>query len=212
MCYLVSCGFFSTIRESYHISHIPVRLLRKDQGLLNFPVTREIDITFTQSCYNDEPCMFVAFVLRYLKSAVRQIDAILIIVSVGCILRISFDNVAVHSPSVSYTSTSKSARSFVAGKCIVTWRPLIGPGVQVTWCEISHNQSCFCWSNIQHYVFNWSSIRYCVCVCMLDLSAAFDTFDHSVLLVTWGFGLGVGGAAWKWFTSYLSQRTQQVHI
>ena len=47
---------------------------------------------------------------------------------------------------------------------------------------------------------------------MLDLSAAFDKIDQSILLETSGFGFGVAGTALKWFTSYLSQRTQQVQI
>ena len=47
---------------------------------------------------------------------------------------------------------------------------------------------------------------------MLDLSAAFGIIDHSILLETFGFGCGVGGTALKWFTTYLSQRTQQIQI
>ena len=47
---------------------------------------------------------------------------------------------------------------------------------------------------------------------MLDLSAAFDTIDHNILLETSGSGFGVGGTALKWFTSNLSQRTRQVQI
>ena len=47
---------------------------------------------------------------------------------------------------------------------------------------------------------------------MLDLSAAFDIIDQSILLENLGSGFGVGGTALKGFTSYLSQRTQQVQI
>ena len=45
----------------------------------------------------------------------------------------------------------------------------------------------------------------------MDLSKAFDTLDHSILINKLAYN-GIHGAALKWFTSYLTGRSQYVEI
>ncbi len=67
-------------------------------------------------------------------------------------------------------------------------------------------------TKVQNDILTSLDNNYAVLLILLDLSAAFDTIDHKVLLELLHTRIGVCGKALQWFKSYLAERKQTILI
>ena len=65
---------------------------------------------------------------------------------------------------------------------------------------------------VQSDIFNAIDEQESVLLLLLDLSAAFDTVDHVILLNRLNTRYGIKGNALHWFASYLKERRQFIQV
>ncbi len=79
------------------------------------------------------------------------------------------------------------------------------------WFNLHHSTETALIKIINYIHFNSDSSKISVLV-LLDLSAAFDTVDHNILLQRLENWVGLSGMVHKWFRSYLEGRGYYVSI
>ena len=71
---------------------------------------------------------------------------------------------------------------------------------------------CAVINSLESYAANSNRSRHVSILSLLDLSAAFDTIDHDILIKRLHTTFGCSETVLNWFTSYLSFRTQSVLV
>ena len=79
-------------------------------------------------------------------------------------------------------------------------------------CGVSTSLPCMMISAVYDDLLNNADKKYYSCCLFLDLSKAFDTVDHNILLRKISGQFGIRGLANKFFESYLSNRFQYVRL
>ena len=85
---------------------------------------------------------------------------------------------------------------------------------------MEHNQSAYCKNHstetcllkLKTDILDAMSKKEVMCLVLLDLSAAFDSLEHSLILNRLKYQFGIVGKCLDWFEDYLSNRTQCVTV
>ena len=82
--------------------------------------------------------------------------------------------------------------------------------MQSAYCSFHSTETALL--SVQNDLVNSIGKKNLAALVLLDLSAAFDTINHDILLRRMSARFGITGTSLKWFESYLSNRSQCVQI
>ena len=86
----------------------------------------------------------------------------------------------------------------------VTYNQVLNPH-QSAYCKRHSTETALLY--IHDHLVNAIGSQKVSCLCLLDLSAAFDTIDHNILITRLSSWFGIHGSVLSWFKSYLSSRS-----
>ena len=128
--------------------------------------------------------------------------------------------------TISWTESNQSVTKYICYMHYRRWSlTLHSPGLWLHHCVTDHlssnnllkpHQSAYCKHHSTEIALLYIHDHLIYAIgpqklsCLLDLSAAFDTIDHDILITRLSSWFGIHGSILNWFKSYLSSRTFRI--
>ena len=112
--------------------------------------------------------------------------------------------------NLSFISKLTERAVFIQIQLAIIWKTRSLPGLQSAYRKNHCTETALL--KVTNDILMKMNSQHAVLLVLWDLSAAFDTVDHCLLLRRLQTSFGISGAPLDWFTSYLMARRQRVSI